>query len=159
MVLGNANPSFTLGLRSNGAIGKFDASWLWRGEFGRTVFNNTALVYSTKGNAKSSRNFLREALSDPIGIAEPAIYSSRWLENGRFIRLQNATVGYTFELPGRLGIRTTRVYLSGDNLLLFTPYTGYDPEVFVDAGTATRGIDYLTYPRARTFTFGAHVGF
>jgi iron complex outermembrane receptor protein len=159
MILGDANPSFTLGLRSNGAVGKFDASWLWRGEFGREVFNNTALVYSTKGNAKSSRNFLRAALSDPIGIAEPAIYSSRWLENGRFIRLQNATVGYTFTLPGRLGVRTTRLYLSGDNLLLFTPYTGYDPEVFVDAGTASRGIDYLTYPRARTFTLGAHVGF
>jgi iron complex outermembrane receptor protein len=141
-------------------VGKFDASWLWRGEFGRDVFNNTALVYSTKGNAKSSRNFLASALSDPIGISEPAIYSSRWIENGRFFRLQNATVGYTFTLPGALGGgRTTRVYLSGDNLLLFTPYSGYDPEVFVDAGVATRGIDYLTYPRARTITTGAHVQF
>ena len=158
-VIGNANPSFTLGLRSNGAIGHFDASWLWRGEFGREVFNNTALVYSTKGNALQSKNFLRAALTDPTGLREPAIYSSRWIENGRFIRLQNATVGYTFTLPGRIGIRTTRVYLSGDNLLLFTPYSGYDPEVYVDAGTASRGIDYLTYPRARTFTFGAHVGF
>jgi TonB-linked SusC/RagA family outer membrane protein len=160
MVLGNANPKFSLGLRSNGAWGKLDASWLWRGEFGRTVFNNTALVYSTKGNAKSARNFLESALTDPIGINEPAIYSSRWLENGRFVRLQNATIGYTFTLPGMLGGgRSTRVYLSGDNLLLFTPYTGYDPEVFVDAGVATRGIDYLTYPRARTFTMGAHLAF
>ena len=158
-IIGNANPSFTLGLRSNGAWSHFDASWLWRGEFGRDVFNNTALVYSTKGNALQSKNFLRAALSDPTGLREPAIYSSRWIENGRFIRLQNATVGYTFTLPGTLGVRTTRVYLSGDNLLLFTPYSGYDPEVFVDAGTASRGIDYLTYPRARTFTFGAHVGF
>jgi len=159
MVLGDANPSFTLGLRSNGGWGHFDASWLWRGEFGRDVFNNTALVYSTKGNALQSKNFLRAALTDPTGLREPAIYSSRWLENGRFIRLQNATVGYTFTLPGRLGIHTTRVYLSGDNLLLFTPYSGYDPEVYTDAGTASRGIDYLTYPRARTYTFGAHVGF
>jgi TonB-linked SusC/RagA family outer membrane protein len=159
-VLGNANPKFSVGLRSNGAWKKFDASWLWRGEFGRTVFNNTALVYSTKGNAKSSRNFLESALTDPIGINEPAIYSSRWLESGRFVRLQNATVGYTFELPGMFGGgRSTRVYLSGDNLLLFTPYSGYDPEVFVDAGIATRGIDYLTYPRARTFTVGAHLAF
>ena len=159
-VIGNANPKFSIGFRSNGSMNKFDASWLWRGEFGRQVFNNTALVYSTKGNAKSSRNFLATALNDPIGIAEPAIYSSRWIENGRFVRLQNATVGYTFALPSVLGGgRSTRVYLSGDNLLLFTPYTGYDPEVFVDAGIATRGIDYLTYPRARTFTAGAHVQF
>jgi iron complex outermembrane receptor protein len=160
MIIGNANPKFSLGLRSNGTISKFDASWLWRGEFGRQVFNNTALVYSTKSNALSSRNFLVSALSDPDDIKEPAIYSSRWIENGRFIRLQNATVGYTFTLPGMLGGgRATRVYLSGDNLLLFTPYTGYDPEVFVDAGIATRGIDYLTYPRARTFTAGAHIQF
>jgi len=162
MIIGNANPKFTLGLRSNGGWGHFDASWLWRGEFGKDVFNNTALVYATKGDAKSSRNFLASALTDGIGINEPAIYSSHWIENGRFIRLQNATVGYTFALPGLGGGRTTRVYLSGDNLLLFTPYTGYDPEVFTDAsenGVATRGIDYLTYPRARTFTVGAHVAF
>ncbi|MBW8770156.1 MAG: hypothetical protein JF589_10400 [Gemmatimonadetes bacterium] len=129
--------SFTLGLRSNGGWGHFDASWLWRGEFGRDVFNNTALVYATKGNAKSSRNFLASALNDPTDINEPAIYSSRWIENGRFIRLQNATVGYTFALPGLGGGRTTRVYVSGDNLLLFTPYTGYDPEVFTDASAIT----------------------
>ena len=160
MIIGNANPKFSLGFRSTGSMSKFDASWLWRSEFGRDVFNNTALVYSTKGNAKSSRNFLASALTDPIGIDEPAIYSSRWIENGRFIRLQNATLGYTFALPSSLGGgRTTRVYVSGDNLLLFTPYTGYDPEVFVDAGVATRGIDYLTYPRARTFTAGAHIQF
>ena len=73
--------------------------------------------------------------------------------------LQNATVGYTFMLPSSLGARTTRLYVSGDNLLLFTPYTGYDPEVFVAAGIASRGIDYLTYPRARSFTLGAHIGF
>jgi TonB-dependent starch-binding outer membrane protein SusC len=159
-IIGNANPKFSVGLRSNGSQGKLDASWLWRGEFGRQVFNNTALVYGTKGNAKSSRNFLASALSDPTGIDEPAIYSSRWIENGRFVRLQNVTVGYTFTLPNVLGGgRNTRVYLSGDNLLLFTPYTGYDPEVFVDAGVATRGIDYLTYPRARTFTTGAHIQF
>jgi iron complex outermembrane receptor protein len=156
-IIGNANPSFSMGFHSNATWNKLDASWNWRGEFGRDVFNNTALVYATKGNAKQGRNFLQSALSDPTAIGEPSIYSSRWIENARFIRLQNVTVGYTFAVPS-LGGRTTRVYLSGDNLLLFTPYTGYDPEVFVDAnvdGIATRGIDYLTYPRARTFTFGA----
>ena len=159
-IIGNANPKFSLGLRSNGSYKKFDASWLWRTEVGRDVFNNTALVYSTKGNALSDRNFLASALTDPIGIAEPAIFSSRWIENGNFTRLQNVTLGYTFDLPARLGGgRNTRVYVSGDNLLLFTPYTGYDPEVFVASGLASRGIDYLTYPRARTFTTGARIQF
>jgi TonB-dependent starch-binding outer membrane protein SusC len=160
-IIGNANPAFSVGFHSNGTFNSFDASWNWRGEFGRDVFNNTALVYSTKGNAKQGRNFLASALDDPIGINEPAIYSSRWIENGRFIRLQNATVGYTFNLP-QLGGRATRVYVSGDNLLLFTPYSGYDPEVFTDAnqdGIGTRGIDYLTYPRARTITTGVRLQF
>jgi iron complex outermembrane receptor protein len=157
-IIGNANPAFSLGFHSNFTAGKFDASWNWRGEFGREVFNNTALVYSTKGNAKQDRNFLASALDDPTGISEPSIYSSRWIENGRFIRLQNATVGYAFTLPTRMGGgRTVRAYLSGDNLLLFTPYTGYDPEVFVSSGVASRGIDYLTYPRARTYTVGARI--
>ena len=159
-IIGNANPKFSLGLRSNGNWKKFDASWLWRGEFGRDVFNNTALVYSAKSNALADRNFLVSALTDPIGIKEPAIYSSRWIENGRFIRLQNITAGYTFDLPSRLGGgRNTRVYVAGDNLLLFTPYTGYDPEVFVARGLASRSIDYLTYPRARTITTGARIQF
>ncbi|MBW8770157.1 MAG: hypothetical protein JF589_10405, partial [Gemmatimonadetes bacterium] len=99
MIIGNANPKFTMGLRSNGGWGHFDASWLWRGEFGRDVFNNTALVYGAKSNAVQSRNFLASGLTDGVGLKEPAIYSSRWIENGRFIRLQNATVGYTFALP------------------------------------------------------------
>ena len=90
----------------------------------------------------------------------PAIYSSRWIEDGSFTRLQNVTVGYTFNVPGNILSGTkARAYLSGDNLLLFTPYTGYDPEVFVDAGLASRGIDYLTYPRARTYTFGLRLQF
>ncbi len=157
-IIGSASPKFSLGFHSNLTQGKFDASWNWRGEFGRQVFNNTSLVYATKGNAKQGRNFLASALDDPTGISEPSIFSSRWIENGRFIRLQNATVGYSFTLPARVAAgRTMRAYLSGDNLLLFTPYSGYDPEVHVASGVASRGIDYLTYPRARTFTAGARI--
>jgi TonB-dependent starch-binding outer membrane protein SusC len=159
-VIGNANPDFSAGLRSNLTWGRFDASWLWRGEFGKDVFNNTALVYATKSNVNQNRNFLASALDDPTRLGEPAIYSSRWIEDGSFVRLSNVTVGMTFDLPNTLGFgRGTRVYLSGDNLLLMTDYSGYDPEVFTDLGLATRGIDYLTYPRARTFQLGARVQF
>jgi hypothetical protein len=145
---------------NNATWGRFDASWLWRGEFGGKVFNNTALVYQTKSNATQGRNFLAAALEDPDDITEPAKYSTRWIEDRTFVRLQNVTIGYTFNLPPRFGGgRSTRVYVSGDNLLLFTKYSGYDPDVFVRAddeyGPVTRGLDYLTYPRARTFTIGA----
>jgi iron complex outermembrane receptor protein len=159
-IIGNANPSFTVGLTSNGRWGSFDASWLWRAEVGKDVFNNTALVYQTKSNVLQDRNFLADALKDKDAVGEPAIYSSRWIESGTFMRLQNVTVGYAFNTRAISRFaRTARWFVSGDNLLLFTGYKGYDPEVFVDAGLATRGIDYVTYPRARTFTTGFQIEF
>jgi iron complex outermembrane receptor protein len=158
MVIGNANPSFTLGVRNNAMWNHFDASWLWRGEFGGQTFNNTALVYASKGNSTQGRNFLSSALSQPDSITEPSKYSSRWVEDRTFVRLQNVTIGYAVPTKYTAG-RVTRMYVSGDNLLLFTKYTGYDPEVFVSSGLASRGIDYLVYPPARRFTLGARVQF
>jgi TonB-dependent starch-binding outer membrane protein SusC len=158
LVVGSANPDFTLGLSNNGTWNAFDVSWLWRGEFGGKVFNNTALVYQTKSNVTQGRNFLAAALDDPDAITEPAKFSDRWIEDRTFIRLQNVTVGY--QVPTRFTRgRPTRVFLSGDNLFLMSDYSGYDPEVFVASGLASRGIDYLTYPRTRTFTLGARASF
>ncbi len=163
VIIGDANPSFSFGINSRATLGSFDASFLINSQQGMDVFNNTALVYATKGNAKRGKNFLSSALDDGVALSEPQIYSSRWIENGSFVRLQNVTVGYTFDLPRFTGQgRRTRVYLSGDNLLLMTDYTGYDPEVHTDAGinsVGTRGIDYLHYPRPRTFTGGLRVEF
>lgn len=159
-IIGNANPSYSIGLRSNANWGKFDASFLLRAEMGRDVFNNTALVYGSKGNVLTNRNLLRSALGEKDDVREPAIFSSRYIEDGSFLRLQNITVGYLFNLPGNvLRGGSARVFVSGDNLLLSTPYTGYDPEVFTDAGLASRGVDYLAYPRARTFTSGLRLTF
>lgn len=157
-IVGSANPSFTLGLRNNFTWGAWDANWLWRGEFGGKVFNNTRLVYETKSNVKQNRNLLAAALDDPDNISEPAKFSTRWIESRTFTRLQNLTVGY--QLPSSLTRgRSTRVFVSGDNLLLMTGYKGYDPEVFTAEGLASRGLDYLNYPPVRTFTIGAHTQF
>ncbi len=161
VILGNANPTYTFGIHTNGTWKAFDFSMLINRVAGQKVFNNTALVYSTKGNALQDKNFLAAALDDPTGIKEPAIYSSRWIEDGSFTRLANVTIGYTFDLPRVLGVaRGTRVYMSGDNLHLWTPYSGYDPEVFSQLpGIAPRGVDYLHYPRPRTITGGLRVQF
>jgi len=161
LILGNANPTYSLGLRTNGNFKKFDFSMLIHREAGQKVFNNTALVYSTKGNALQDNNFLASALTDPTDIHEPATYSSRWVEDGSYTRLANVTIGYTFDMPAFTGLgRGARVYFSGDNLALWTPYTGYDPEVHSQLpGIAPRGIDYLHYPRPRTITGGLRVAF
>ena len=160
VVLGNALPKWTLGFRTNGNIGKFDLSMLINTQHGMKVLNETALVYETKSNAKNNKNFLVGALTDGVGPSEPSIFSDRFIEDGSFIRLQNVTIGYTFDLPAFTGTaRGSRVYVSGDNLLLGTDYTGYDPEVYTNAGIASRGIDYLHYPRPRTITGGLRVAF
>ncbi len=164
VIIGDANPDFGLGLNSVLTWGHLDASFLLVSQVGQDVLNNTALVYSTKSNVLQDKNFLKAALDDPIGIFEPAIFSDLWIENGSFLRLSNLTVGYSF----RLGSSTLRAYASGDNLFVVTGYSGYDPEVFsgsdanrdpasgagVGLGRSTPGIDYLSYPRARTFLFG-----
>ncbi|HEY8485399.1 MAG TPA: hypothetical protein VIL13_12375, partial [Longimicrobiales bacterium] len=158
--IGDANPDFTFGLRSEVEFGRFDVSFLIRGEVGQDVFNNTAMVYATKGAVFQGRNFLRSALNDGVGLEEPAIYSSRWIEDGSFVRVQNLTIGYRPEVGFLSQVRRARVYVSFDNLLLLTRYSGYDPEVHTAAdGLAVRGVDYLNYPRARTATVGINLAF
>ena len=158
--IGNANPDFTLGFHNQLNWGKFDVSFLVRASVGAKVFNNTALVYATQGNALQDKNFLRDAVTDPTGIHEPAIFSSRWIESGTFARLQNITVSYDLDLPVLTrSARSARLYVSADNLVLLTGYSGLDPEVFSGTGTAVRGIDYLTYPRPRTITGGLRLMF
>jgi TonB-linked SusC/RagA family outer membrane protein len=160
VVLGNANPKFSAGFRSSGSWGNFVFSTLIRSDVGQKVFNNTALVYGTKSNVLQNLNFLKSALTDGVAIGEPAIFSSRYVESGSFLRVANITVGYNFTLKGVTSKgQKMRLYLSGDNLLMLTNYKGYDPEVHAAAGLAARGIDYLSYPRARTFTTGVRIGF
>ena len=166
-VIGNANPDFTVGLHSQVNVGKFDISFLLRASVGQDVFNNTALVYSTKSDALQDKNFLRPALTDGTDVHEPAIFSSRWIESASFLRLQNLTIEYDLDLPVLTrSARSARLYLSGDNLFVITGYSGLDPEVSSlnevnsgDAGLAARGIDYLSYPRPRTITGGLRVVF
>ena len=159
-IIGNANPDFTLGFHSEVNWNRFDLSFLIRAAVGQDVFNNTALVYSTKSDALQDKNFLRSALSDPTGLHEPAIYSSKWVENASFVRLQNITIGYDLNLPMLTrSARSARLYVSADNLILLTGYSGLDPEVYTTNGLATRGLDYLTFPRPRTITGGLRLLF
>ena len=159
-IIGNANPDFTLGFHSEVNWNRFDLSFLVRAAVGQDVFNNTALVYGTKSDALQDKNFLRSALSDPTGLHEPAIYSSRWVENASFVRLQNITLGYDLNLPMLTrSARSARLYVSADNLILLTGYSGLDPEVYTTNGLATRGLDYLTFPRPRTITGGLRLLF
>jgi iron complex outermembrane receptor protein len=166
-IIGNANPDFTLGFNNQIAWNKFSLSFLVRAVVGNDVFNNTSLVYSTKGNALQDKNFLSDALSDPTALREPSVYSSRWIENGSFVRLQNVTLEYDLTMPWLTRTaRSARLFVSADNVFLITGYSGLDPEVNSnneansgDVGLQARGIDYLSYPRSRVITGGLRLVF
>src|SRR5439155_1626052 len=129
-VIGNANPDFTLGWSSQISWNRFDVSFLVRAVVGQDVFNNTALVYSSKGNAIGGSNILRPAVTDPTGIHEPAIYSSRWIESASFVRMQNVTVGYDLIVPQAC------TNLDETPLSLITPGNFFHTEPEVLAGLA-----------------------
>jgi len=159
-VIGNANPDFTVGFHSQINWNRFDVSFLVRAVVGQDVFNNTALVYGSRSAAIGGANFLRTGLTDPTGIHEPSIYSSRWVESASFVRLQNITVGYDLNVPFLMrSARSARLYVSADNLILLTGYSGLDPEVYSGTGLAVRGIDYLVFPHPRTITGGLRLLF
>ncbi|MBK9743142.1 MAG: TonB-dependent receptor, partial [Saprospiraceae bacterium] len=93
--------------------------------------------------------------------ANSADASTRFLEKGDFVRLQNLTLGYNIPITSQY-LSSVRLYLNAQNLLTFTSYSGQDPEVDTNKSiddVPSAGIDYLSYPRARTITFGANVNF
>jgi TonB-linked SusC/RagA family outer membrane protein len=91
-----------------------------------------------------------------------AFYPSSWaMEDGSFIRINNLTIGHTVSSKqlSKLKISKLRFYLTGNNLAVFTNYTGYDPEVSVSNNGLTPGLDYSAYPKSRSFVFGLNATF
>ncbi|HTG55824.1 MAG TPA: hypothetical protein VL943_06130, partial [Niabella sp.] len=94
------------------------------------------------------------------GVAQAVIHS--WaIEDGSFIRLNNLNIGYSLpkRLISKVGLNQFRVYITGNNLKLWTKYSGYDPEISTRGNGLTPGVDNSGFPRSRTFTFGVNVGF
>ena len=91
-----------------------------------------------------------------------AFYPHSWaIEDGSFVRINNVTIGHSIDSKklARLKISKLRFYFTGNNLAIFTKYTGYDPEVSVAGSALTPGLDYSAYPKSRTFIFGVNATF
>jgi hypothetical protein len=159
---GSPIPTFTSGLTNNLTFGNLDMSIFFNGVFGHYLYNNTANAIFLKGNLRNGRNVTVDVANGPESANNFGEASTRFLEKADFVRLQNLTVGYTFKTGSWKGISNLRLYLTGQNLLLFTGYTGFDPEVNTDKslnGVPSSGIDYTAYPSARTISVGLNVGF
>lgn len=161
----SALPDINLGFSTNLTYKNWDFSAYLAGQYGHYVYNNTRNAFFTAGSIANGRNVTPDVLtSGEAGNAEAAV-STRFLEKGDFLRLQNLTIGYNIDLREKT-FKSLRIYITGQNLFVITPYSGLDPEVSSSPATQdllgnlpTAGIDYSSYPKPRTITIGLNASF
>ncbi|MDV6167415.1 TonB-dependent receptor [Flavobacterium sp. DG1-102-2] len=148
-VIGNAQPDFTLGFGMNFTYKNVDFGFTGYGMFGQDILNATDMMLNDP-NRLPSYNVSDDYLGS--GIKSSPKYSSYWIEDGSFFRLQTVSLGYT--IPFKDTKSKLRLYVTGQNLAVFTKYKGVDPEVNY-SGLESPGIErFNNYPRPRTITFG-----
>lgn len=153
---GSAQPKFMLGWDNNFTYKKFDLNIFFRGVFGNKIFNATRADLFRPATAMTS-NILVDAANESPNDLNAYKYSTRFIEDGSYLRLDNLTLGYDFGKVGRY-IKKIRIYETINNLFVITNYTGIDPEV--EQGGTAPGVDSNNfYPKTRTFLFGVNVVF
>lgn len=151
--LGNVQPKLTLGFGMNLKYKSFDASFFASGMFGQKVLNATAMSLWDP-NRLPAQNVPDDFIES--GITSDPTYSSYWVEDASFLRLQTLTLGYNFDLK-KIGITKARFYVTGENLFVITGYTGVDPEVST-SGLSSPGIDKFNfYPKPTTISIGVNI--
>lgn len=176
--LGSAIPKVTGGLNIMLNYKSFDLSLFFQGAYGQKIlsvlnrdiegfyrpFNVTERYYQNHWTPTNPSNGYPRASWNASG--NNAQISSRFLEDGSYTRLKNLQIGYRIPkgMLQKYGFSTVRIYLSGTNLLTFTKYSGMDPEMTVSDnsksdGARANGIDWGTYPAARSYNFGLNLTF
>ncbi|MEL1242113.1 SusC/RagA family TonB-linked outer membrane protein [Flavobacterium flavipallidum] len=166
IIAGKALPDYIYAFYLNLKYKNFDFVANFNGTAGNKIYNHVAMTSFNRGNLANSFNttnraseFLNEDTSNSNTV------STRYLEDGSFLRLNNATLGYNLS-PKLIGLGNVmdniRLSLTGQNLFVITKYSGYDPEL--NTGTSigeiqSFGIDYFSYPRSRTILLGLNVAF
>lgn len=164
--LGTALPNRMFGFNTGIGFKGFELRANFNGVSGNKVYDNTANSNFYKLRLSKGLNTTPEAVGSATeSINNAAPVSSRYLKDGAYLRLNNLSLDYTLDTK-RLGfnnyIKSIRFSITGQNLWLLTKYDGYDPEVNTDAninGISSYGIDYLSYPRAKSIIFGLNINF
>ncbi|MCJ7759491.1 MAG: TonB-dependent receptor [Gillisia sp.] len=174
-IVGNPHPDFIASLTNDFRYKGIDLSIFLQSSYGNDVFNGSRLfLESLQGGdnqiAAVTRRWrqpgditdIPRATTDPVKSSQNKRVSSRFIEDGSYLRVKNVTLGYTI---GEDALRKSlfssiRVYFSGQNLFTFTEYSGLDPEVNYRGNDNTViGTDFFTYPQAQTFTLGVNLKF
>ena len=163
---GSALPTRMYNLYGTVNYKRFDLAINFNGVSGNKVYDNTANSSFYKLLLSKGVNTTPEAIEHPEeSVNNAASVSTRFLKDGKFFRLNNLSIGYNFNTDG-MGISNwisnLRASLTGQNLFVITPYNGFDPEVNTDRtinGISSYGIDYLSYPKARSILLSINVTF
>jgi TonB-dependent starch-binding outer membrane protein SusC len=156
MLAGNAQPTLLYGWNNNFRYGPVDLNFFLRGVYGNKILNST-LAGLNNPTAAQVRNIPTFTLQESATDYNAYLVSDRFLESGSYLRLDNATLGYTIPAQDNR-FRNLRLYVTGTNLFTFTQYRGIDPEV--PLGGLEPGIDNRNYyPKTRSFLFGVNVSF
>ncbi len=171
-VIGNVNPKYVFGINNTFNYKNLDLTVFFQGSVGNDIVNFTRVTSENLGTT-SSNNITQDAYDNrwtpqnPNGTnrqaissdAVPFLFSNRFIEDGSYVRLKNATLGYNFDFK-QYHLRSVRLYVSATNLVTWTHYKGFDPEVNAyGQNPALRGVDLGNYPTSRNFSAGVNVGF
>ncbi len=162
--VGDAQPDLTFGWNNTFSWGNWDASIFFRGTIGNMVLNNPLAAYGNNTYISGSNAMKNDYL---LTLSESSRICSFYLEDASHIRLDNLSVGYTFNTKNISWLEKARIYVAGQNLFVITGYSGLDPEVENFRGEASDddaglspGIEPRNYmPKARSFTFGVNLTF
>jgi len=166
-MIGKGMPDWTYGFNMSASYKNFDLSMVFQGTIGNQIYDATRRTdlkfinlpsymwgrWTGEGTSNSTPRF---SWSDDNGNW---LSSDLYVKNGDYLRLRNLQLGYTLpeKFTKKVLISSLRLYVSGENLLTFTKYEGFDPEI--SSGGTSIGIDRGCYPQARTYTFGLNLKF
>ena len=153
---GSSQPKLLVGFSNNFRYKNFDLNVFVRGVFGNKIFNATRADLFRPSTAQFT-NILMDVADESIKDVNVYKYSTRFIESGSYVRLDNASLGYNFKNISP-NIKTLRLYTSVNNLFVITKYTGIDPEI--NQGGIAPGVDANNfYPKTKTFLLGVNVSF
>ena len=160
--IGNGVPDWTFGLNFDAEWRGFDLSVFFQGVSGADVFDATYRQDVASGNYPTwvLNRWTGEGTSNSVptlGNSKNWVVSDMYIQNGSYLRLKNITLGYTLphNLTAKVGISRFRVFARAENLVTWTKYWGFDPEI--GSGSTSLGVDYGVYPQARTYTLGFNI--
>lgn len=168
-IIGNPNPIAIWGLNNDFSYKGFSLNIFLQAVSGADMLNLVRMELDRlSGNSNATTAALRRWTPENTDTDIPKARagrvprtSTRFVEDGSFIRLKNISLGYNINpvLLDRLKLSSARIYISGQNLLTFTNYSGVDPEVAFSSSNVNLGLDYGSYPNTKSYTVGINIGF